>query len=88
MDLTEIRQEIDQIDNELVALLEKRMKLVAQVLHYKQSTGKAVLDKGREQVILEKVASQVDDKIYEESIVQTFSDVLKNSRQYQEKRLS
>ncbi|MDO4666285.1 MAG: chorismate mutase [Streptococcus sp.] len=88
MDLTEIRQEIDQVDNELVALLEKRMKLVAQVLHYKQSTGKTVLDKGREQVILEKVANQVDDKIYEESIVQTFSDILKNSRQYQEKRLS
>ena len=28
MDLNEIRQQIDTVDNEIVALLEKRMKLV------------------------------------------------------------
>lgn len=35
-DLDVIRQEIDQVDQELVALLEKRMTLVNQVAAYKK----------------------------------------------------
>ena len=38
MNLEELRQEINQIDDELVVLLEKRMKLVSQVAAYKQET--------------------------------------------------
>ena len=35
-DLNIIRQEIDQVDQELVALLEKRMALVTQVATYRE----------------------------------------------------
>ncbi len=35
MNLDTIRQEIDHVDQELVALLEKRMQLVNQVVAYK-----------------------------------------------------
>ena len=59
MNLEELRQEINQIDDELVVLLEKRMKLVSQVAAYKQETGKAVLDTKREEVILGRVAYHV-----------------------------
>ena len=41
-DLNIIRQEIDQVDQELVALLEKRIALVTQVAAYKRATGKAI----------------------------------------------
>ena len=34
MDLNEIRQQIDTVDNEIVALLEERMKLVTRVSAY------------------------------------------------------
>ena len=44
MDLNEIRQQIDAVDKDIVALLEERMKLVTQVSAYKQSTGKAIYD--------------------------------------------
>lgn len=87
MDLVEIRKEIDQIDADLIALLEKRMALVSQVALYKHQTGKAVLDTQREQVILEKIANSVHEKQYEESIVQTFSDILKHSRAYQDQHV-
>ena len=40
MNLDTIRQEIDHVDQELVALLEKRMQLVNQVVAYKKSTGR------------------------------------------------
>lgn len=87
MDLVEIRKEIDQIDVDLITLLEKRMALVSQVALYKRQTGKAVLDTRREQVILDKVANSVHEKQYEESIIQTFSDILKHSRAYQDQHV-
>ena len=55
MDLNEIRQQIDTVDNEIVALLEERMKLVTRVSAYKQRTGKAIYDPEREQALLDKV---------------------------------
>ena len=87
MDLAEIRKEIDQIDIDLITLLEKRMALVSQVALYKRQTGKAVLDTQREQIILEKVANSVQEKQYEDTLVQTFSDHLKHSRAYQERHI-
>ena len=87
MDLAEIRKEIDQIDVDLITLLEKRMALVSQVALYKRQTGKAVLDTQREQIILEKVANSVQEKQYEDTLVQTFPDLLKHSRAYQERHI-
>ena len=87
MDLEVIRQQIDQVDQELVGLLEKRMTLVEGVVAYKKSTGKQILDSKREEAIFEKVRNRVSDKKYEETIVATFSDILKRSRDYQEQKL-
>ncbi|MGT2829230.1 chorismate mutase [Streptococcus hillyeri] len=87
MDLNLIRQDIDKIDAQLIALLEERMGLVNQVTAYKRATGKAVLDTSREQMVLDKVARQVANKDFEEAIVATFSDMMKHSRAYQSRQL-
>ena len=87
MDLDIIRQEIDQIDNQIVKLLEERMHLVEDVVAYKKASGKAILDTKREEAIFEKVRNRVEDKHYQETIVATFSDILKRSRDYQEQKL-
>lgn len=87
MNLTDTRKAIDVLDNNLVALLEKRMQLVSEVVAYKKVTGKAVFDKEREEAILEKVAARVTNKDFEEAVVATFSDIMKQSRLYQEKQL-
>ncbi|WP_164683356.1 chorismate mutase [Streptococcus hyointestinalis] len=87
MNLTDTRKAIDVLDNDLVALLEKRMQLVSEVVAYKKATGKAVFDKEREEAILEKVAARVTNKDFEETVVATFSDIMKQSRLYQEKQL-
>ena len=70
MDLNEIRQQIDSVDNEIVALLEERMKLVTRVSAYKQRTGKAIYDPEREQALLDKVGASVLNPEYKEAIVQ------------------
>lgn len=87
MDLDIIRQEIDQIDDQIVKLLEERMHLVEGVVAYKKASGKLILDTKREEVIFEKVGSRVEDKRYQETIVATFSDILKRSRDYQDQNI-
>ena len=87
MNLENIRQEIDQVDAQLVCLLEKRMDLVDQVVTYKKSLGKPILDSKREEVIFDKVRNRVENKEYQNSILATFSDLLKHSRAYQDQKL-
>ncbi|MGW9908443.1 chorismate mutase [Streptococcus sp. 151470009-6] len=87
MNLDIIRQEIDQIDDQIVKLLEERMHLVEGVVAYKKASGKPILDSKREEVIFEKVRSRVTNKSYQETIVATFSDILKRSRDYQEQNI-
>ena len=87
MDLDSIRQEIDHIDDQIVKLLEERMHLVEGVVAYKKASGKPILDTKREEAIFEKVRSRVEDKRYQETIVATFSDILKRSRDYQDQNI-
>ncbi|MEZ7650686.1 chorismate mutase [Streptococcus sp. 27098_8_51] len=87
MNLDIIRQEIDQIDDQIVKLLEERMHLVEGVVAYKKASGKPILDSKREEIIFEKVKNRVEDKRYQETIVATFSDILKRSRDYQDQNI-
>ena len=64
LDLDLIRKDIDQVDKEIVALLEKRMDLVSQVVAYKKENKKEILDTGREQAVLERVESLVKNPDY------------------------
>ncbi len=87
MNLDIIRQEIDQIDDQIVKLLEERMHLVEGVVAYKKASGKPILDTKREEIIFEKVKNRVEDKRYQDTIVATFSDILKRSRDYQDQNI-
>lgn len=87
MNLDDIRSDIDKVDSQLIALLEQRMDLVSQVATYKKMTGVGVLDNTRESAILEKVATHVKEPLFKETIVNTFRDILKNSRTYQKQAL-
>ena len=88
MDLDSIRQEIDQVDDQIVHLLEKRMHLVEGVVAVKKASGKQILDTKREELIFERVRNKVEDKRYQEPIVAIFSDILKRSRAYQDKHIT
>ena len=53
MDLTELRGQIDAIDDELVRLFRARMDIAAQVADYKKERGLPIFDGAREQEVLE-----------------------------------
>lgn len=87
MELETIRSQINQLDQELVALLEKRMELVDQVTAYKRATGMPVLDSSREQAVLDRVEQLVKKANYRSAIQATFSDIMSQSRAYQSSQL-
>ena len=63
------------------------MHLVEGVVAYKKSTGKQSWILKEKEAIFEKVRNRVSNKKYEETIVVTFSDILKRSRDYQDKTI-
>ena len=56
MDIQELRQQIDAIDRELVALYCRRMETARAIGQYKRENGLPVLDSQREQELLDRVA--------------------------------
>ena len=61
-DLQIIREEIDEIDGQIVSLYEERMQRTTEVAEYKISVGKPVLDKQRESEKLERVRAQAKEE--------------------------
>lgn len=81
--LESLRQTIDSLDQQLVKLLEKRMLTVTKIGRVKKATNHAIYDETREKQVLDKVAKWVDDSDYTETIVATYQDLMKHSRDYQ-----
>lgn len=86
--LDEIRREIDQVDEAITRLLEKRMDCVRAVAAFKKRTGMPILDPSREQKILDRILSGVKNPGCREAIHAVYSAVLKASRDFQARFLS
>jgi len=55
LDLTAIRRRIDEVDDRLVALLADRARLVDEVVRYKRAHHLGVIDRRREDEMLDRV---------------------------------
>lgn len=86
MELSELREKIDAIDNELVRLFTERMLVAADVAEYKRKNGLPVLDSSRERALLAKV-SELSGENFEEYVRTLYSTILDLSRSYQHKIL-
>ena len=65
MELNELRIQLDQIDREMVALFEKRMRVCEDVARWKMANDRPVLDAGREKEKLQAVADQLPEDLQE-----------------------
>ncbi len=85
MDITELRSEIDKIDDELLRLFCARMELSAQVADYKRERGLPIYAPAREREILQNVAQKAGTELsdYARSL---YSTIFELSRGYQAKR--
>ena len=84
MDLTEIRGQIDSIDNQLVELFCQRMALSSQVAQYKKANNLPIFVPGRERAILQKVAEKAGPEMAEYTRV-LYTMLFELSRSYQSK---
>jgi len=84
MDIQELRKQIDEIDNGLINLFEKRMDLSAEIARYKHENNMAVYDPAREREILDKMSGKVA-KGRESSIIALYSLLFELSRAEQKK---
>lgn len=82
-DLLELRDEIDQIDRQIVSLYEDRMKISEQVAEYKISTGKKVFDKERESEKLSTLTAMADSTFTKHGIRELFEQIMAMSRKKQ-----
>lgn len=85
MDITELRGEIDKIDDELLKLFCARMELSAQVADYKRERGLPIYVPAREREILQNVAQKAGAELsdYARSLYGTIFEL---SRGYQARR--
>lgn len=82
-DLSEIRNEIDAVDRELVELYVRRMGLTEQVAAYKIANGKKVFDKEREQKKLESIQALVEEPFQKKGVRELFEHLMSMSRKRQ-----
>jgi len=87
MDLLELRGQLDQIDEKIVALYEERMEISAQVADYKIETGKKVLDKAREEEKLAKVRALTHNAFNAHGVQELFEQIMSMSRKLQYNKL-
>jgi len=82
MTLDDLRNEIDAIDDELAALLARRMALAARVAASKRATGASVLQPDRERAILARLGEGLDTQ-YLPALETVYAAVFRASREYQ-----
>lgn len=82
-DLLELREEIDKVDKQIVALFEERMQISEDVAKYKIANGKKVFDKDRERSKLETLKGLVDNDFNRHGIEELFQQIMSMSRKLQ-----
>ncbi|MBE5779438.1 MAG: bifunctional chorismate mutase/prephenate dehydratase [Clostridiales bacterium] len=85
MDMTNLREEINKIDEELVKLFSKRMNVAREIAHYKQENNLPVYDPERERQVLVRQASRVEPDLQMpvRLLYNTLFDISRNyQRQY------
>ena len=87
MNLEEIRQDIDRLDNELLELFVRRMKLCCDVAEYKSRNGLPVFQGSREQEILKRISEMAPEGLESASEL-LFSQIMDISKCLQQERLT
>lgn len=81
--LEELRVQLDQVDDQIVELYEKRMELCGQVGKYKVDNGRKVFDRQREKEKLAAVASKVSSDFNKKGIQELYEQLMSMSRKLQ-----
>ena len=88
IDLQHLRDQLDDIDGQIVHLYEKRMDICREVAEYKIENGKQVLDKEREKSKLQTLKAMASNDFYRHGVEELFEQIMSMSRKLQYQLLS
>ena len=88
IDLLQLRDQLDDIDEQIVYLYEKRMDICREVAEYKIENGKQVLDKEREKSKLQTLKAMASNDFYRHGVEELFEQIMSMSRKLQYQLLS
>ncbi|MFD1670535.1 chorismate mutase [Agrilactobacillus yilanensis] len=77
------RQQIDSIDQQLVALFEERLAVAEEIAQVKYQGHLGLTDRGREAVLLENLINNVANETYKPYIKDLYRDIFLVSKQLQ-----
>ncbi|MEG0899193.1 MAG: chorismate mutase [Oscillospiraceae bacterium] len=81
-ELFEIRNEIDKIDKAIIKLFLERMNIVEKVAEIKYKNNKEILDSKREEMLLAKAASGLDEP-EKSQVTELMTLIMKLSKEHQ-----
>lgn len=84
MKLEEWREEIDLIDDEIIKLINQRVRIVKKIGTLKAKAGLAIVDSEREENVLRKVSLKNNGVLSNRSITRIYRKILHESRSIQE----
>lgn len=87
MDIKDLRNEIDQINNQIIDLYKARMDISAKIGEYKKAHGLNVFDPIRERELLTKVSEYAGEE-FESGVRVLFSMLMELSRSYQNRNIA
>lgn len=77
------RREIDQLDQELVALFEKRMAVVTEIGKIKKAQGLPIFDETREDAVIQRAKERLENPVYTPYIEEFFKDLMTTTKKFQ-----
>ena len=83
MKLEDWRNEIDEIDSQIVWLLNRRARAAQSVGAVKAQTGLPIVDMEREDEVLRKVSSRNEGIFENKTVIEIYGKILQSSRQIQ-----
>ena len=87
-ELENLRERIDTIDKELIALFEERMNVVNDIAEYKIKNNLPILNQNREDIVVSKVKAIVKNKDYTDSAIDFIKHIMEISKKFQQKLIS
>ena len=88
LDLTQLREKIDSIDDQIVRLFEERMAVSEKVARFKIETGKPVFDPEREKQKLSNLSHQATGEFNSRGIYELYRQIMSISRKRQYQLIS
>ena len=84
MNIEDWRNRIDELNDELIALLNKRASFAVEIGKIKKQKGLPVFDASREDAVLEKVPTLTKGPLSPESIKNIFRVIMQETRKVEE----